>query len=71
MHSKEESCLCVASFQLGIVTVELVYTYNTELFPPPPPSGWQVASLQLEMEAVYASLEDEALEIAPDAQGNR
>ena len=31
----------------------------------------QVASLQLEMEAVYGSLEDEALEIAPDVQGNR
>ena len=31
----------------------------------------QVVSLQLEMEAVYGSLEDEALEIAPDVKGSR
>ena len=38
---------------------------------PTAPSCPQVVSLQLEMEAVYGSLEDEALEIAPDVKGSR
>lgn len=64
---KTGSRSCVAIFRVGGV-VRYGLPHNCIRMHP---LGRQVASLQLEMEAVYASLEDEALEIAPDAQGNR